>query len=166
MDDVVEVTDAARMRALGHPLRLRIWRELGPEGATVSQLAHRLPTHKGNAAHHLRVLVDAGLVRPGRSRTVRGGTEQYYVRTARRLRFEGGEEGAATGALLESVAADLSRARGRPLLNHRSVRLTRRQALALAHHLDHVVTELEPAAPGEPTHGVLVGVYELRGPAR
>ena len=158
MTDPIATGTPEQLRAFAHPTRQRIWRELGSEGATVSQLAHRLPSNKGNVAHHLAVLVRSGLVRKGRTRTVRGGTEQYYERSAQRVRFGPGDGGSATTALLVSVAEELSGAPA-PLLSHRTVRLTRQQATALARHLDRVVTELEPASEREATYGVLVSVY-------
>jgi predicted ArsR family transcriptional regulator len=157
MIDVLEITTAEQMGALAHPTRHHLWREVDVPGATISQLAHRLSTHKGNVAHHLKVLENAGLVRKGPTRTVRGGTEQYYVRTARRLRFDDGD-GVATAAMLTTIGEEILRAK-RPLLSHRAVRLTRRQAEALAQHLDDVVNRLEPANPGERSYGVLVSVY-------
>jgi predicted ArsR family transcriptional regulator len=155
--DLLEITTPEQARALAHPTRHRLWREIDAAGATISQLANRLSTHKGNVAHHLGVLERAGLVRKGRTQTVRGGTEQYYVRTARRLRFDD-NDGAATAAMLTSVGEEIIRAR-KPLLNHRTLRLTRRQAEALTRHLEHVVDQLEPAGPGEARYGVLVSVY-------
>ena len=46
------------------------------------------------------------------------------------------------------------------LLNLRRVRLTRQQAAALSAHLERVVDELQEAGANEPTHGVLVGVFQ------
>ena len=71
--EVLEATDPRQLKALAHPLRNRIVFALGAEGATVSQLAKSLSTNKGNAAHHLAVLEQAGLVRRGERRQVRGG---------------------------------------------------------------------------------------------
>ena len=88
-DDLLDVTETDQLRALGHPARMRLLLSVGADGATVSQLATRLGTNKGNVAHHLAVLERAGLVRRGRTRTVRGGTEQYFERVARRLRTPG-----------------------------------------------------------------------------
>ena len=89
---------------------------------------------------------------------MRGGTEQYFERTARRVHFGPGDEGGATQALLDSVAAEIGR-NGEPLLHHRVLRLTRPQAVALARHLESVVARLEPAAEPETSYGVLVSVY-------
>ncbi|WP_122818269.1 winged helix-turn-helix domain-containing protein [Nocardioides pantholopis] len=157
MTDPVETATPAQLRAFDHPMRHRIWRAVGREGATVSQLAHRLATNKGNVAHHVKVLVASGLLAPGPTRTVRGGTEQYYLATTPQLRLAGDTRD-ATRAMLASVADEVAAAPD-PLLNHRTVRLTRRQAEALARHLDRVVTELEPAGEREPSYGVLVSVY-------
>ena len=86
-DEVLTITSAEQYRALGHPLRHRLLFALGQHPATISQLAVALDSHKGNIAHHLKVLREAGLVAVTETRQVRGGTEQYYQRTARRLRL-------------------------------------------------------------------------------
>ena len=88
----LEVATAAQLKAMAHPLRNRVLFALGPDGATVSQLATRLRTNKGNVAHHLAVLERAGLARRGRTRTVRGGTEQYWERAARKIRTPSGPQ--------------------------------------------------------------------------
>jgi DNA-binding transcriptional ArsR family regulator len=61
-DEVLTVISAAQYRALGHPLRHRLLFALGQHPATISQLAAALGSHKGNIAHHLKVLREAGLV--------------------------------------------------------------------------------------------------------
>jgi hypothetical protein len=55
-----------------------------------------LSSHKGNIAHHLKVLRGACLVTPAGTRQVRGGTEQYYQRAARILHFAGEHSAAST----------------------------------------------------------------------
>jgi predicted transcriptional regulator len=154
--DPLELATGAQLRAFAHPMRHRIWREVGRDGATVSQLANRLATNKGNVAHHVKVLVEVGLLAPGPRRTVRGGTEQYYVTTASRLSVAG--DRGATRAMFASVAEEVEAAPD-PLVNHRTIRLTRTQAEALARHLDRVVNDLEPAGERETRYGVLVSVY-------
>jgi predicted transcriptional regulator len=155
--DPLELATSAQLRAFTHPMRHRIWREVGADGATVSQLTNRLATNKGNVAHHVKVLVAVGLLAPGPTRTVRGGTEQYYVRTAPRLRLAG-EVKEAGRAMFASIAEEVDAATD-PLVNHRTLRLTRAQADALARHLERVVDELEPASAREASYGVLVSVY-------
>lgn len=167
LDDVLRATSPAQLKALSHPLRHRLLLAIPAAGATISQLSTLLATNKGNVSHHLKVLAAADLVRRDRTNTVRGGTEQYWVRPSRHLQFPGGNDGAATRAMLASVTEDLVRAEAAhdPLLHLRHVRLTHAQAKALAAHLDRVVHDLEPAGPREPAWGVVVGVYrrEQRG---
>src|SRR5215470_16930925 len=86
-DEVAAVSSPAQFKALGHPMRHRLLFALGRDEATISQLATMLGSNKGNIAHHLKVLVDAGLVQPAGTRKVRGGTEQYYRNAFRRLAF-------------------------------------------------------------------------------
>jgi DNA-binding transcriptional ArsR family regulator len=161
--EVLETTDPRQVKALAHPLRNRILFALGPDGATVSQLAKSLSTNKGNVAHHLAVLEDAALVRRGPRRQVRGGTEQYFVRAARRLRTPGGSRAGHTAALLQAVAEEIDASPSDALLTLRRVRMTRAQATALSEHLERVVEGLAEAGPHEPNHGVLVSVFRARG---
>ena len=51
------------------------------------------------------------MVRVVETRQVRGGTEQYYRRTARMLRLRGEGERANTAVALQAVAAELESAR-------------------------------------------------------
>src|SRR5580693_4564647 len=95
------ITSAEQYRALGHPLRHQLLFALGQRPATISQLALALDSHKGNVAHHLKVLREAGLVAVTETRQVRGGTEQYYQRTARLLRFPGEQGTAHAGVMLQ-----------------------------------------------------------------
>ncbi len=55
--------DVTQLRALGHPLRLRIIALLRTDGpATASGLAARLGLNSGATSYHLRRLADAGLI--------------------------------------------------------------------------------------------------------
>ena len=157
--DLLDVTDTAQLQALGHPARMRLLLSVGVDGVTLSQLATRLGTNKGNVAHHLAVLERAGLVRRGRTRTVRGGTEQYFERVARRIRTPGGAASGRTAALLQTVAEEVDGAAGDPLLHLRRLRMTPQRATALAAHLDRLVTDLPEGRASDPLYSVLVGLY-------
>ena len=161
--EVLETTDPRQLKALAHPLRNRILFALGPDGATVSQLAKSLSTNKGNVAHHLAVLEGAELVRRGARRQVRGGTEQYFVRAARRLRTPRGSRAGHTAALLQAVAEEVDASPTDSLLTLRRIRLTPVQAAALSRHLERLVEELPEAGPHDADHGVLVSVFRARG---
>jgi DNA-binding transcriptional ArsR family regulator len=155
---LINATDPVTARALSHPTRHRLLLALGDQGATVSQLANRLMINKGNVAHHLGELVAAGLVRKGATRTVRGGTEQYYLRETPRIEVGPGDPAVAMlGNLVAEITSD-----DRAVVNHRVLRLTARQAQSLAKHLDDFVDRLEPAAEREQQYGVVVAVYRHR----
>lgn len=139
-------------------MRHRLLRVLPTDGATISQLSRLAKTNKGNVSHHLRVLLDAELVQRGPTRTVRGGTEQYFLPVARRLRFTPGDAGAATRAMLQTMAEEIPNDDNH-LLNNRRIRLTTAQAEHLAAYLDRLVDELPEAPANAPTYSVLVGVY-------
>lgn len=162
--DEMTASSPRQLRALSHPLRHRLLRELPTEGATISQLARAAKTNKGNVSHHLRVLLEAGLVQRGHTRTVRGGTEHYYLPVARRLRFATGDDGVTTGAMLRAIAGEMP-CDDDHLFNNRRIRLTAEQARHLSEHLDRLVNDLSEAPPGTPSYSVIVSVYrrEPRG---
>ncbi|MGA7870437.1 MAG: metalloregulator ArsR/SmtB family transcription factor [Candidatus Binatus sp.] len=54
---------AARFRAMGEPLRLRILHELEQGERSVSALAQSVGSTQPNVSKHLRILQDSGLVR-------------------------------------------------------------------------------------------------------
>jgi DNA-binding transcriptional ArsR family regulator len=157
----MQVEDAKVLATLAHPTRHALWVALGEGGATTSQLTRRLRINKGNVAHHLKVLVDAGLVRWGDSRTVRGGTETYAHRSANQLRFAAGTSRAAERTMLTQVTEEVLRARS-PLVRHRHLRLTRPQARALREHLDRLATEATSSGSREAEYGLLVSLYDVR----
>ena len=73
-DNTADDEAAARLSALGHPTRLRVFRTLiaaGPDGMPAGELAARVGVAKNNLSSHLNVLRQGGLIvmRPsGRSR--------------------------------------------------------------------------------------------------
>jgi len=64
---------AARFRAMGEPLRLRILQQLENGERSVSALAESLGATQPNVSKHLKVLQDAGLVKRRQQ-----GTSAYY----------------------------------------------------------------------------------------
>jgi DNA-binding transcriptional ArsR family regulator len=75
-------------KAIADPTRTRVLGIIQNEPATAKQIADRLHIAPGTAAHHLRVLEEAGLARIAALRMVRGITAKYYTRTARIFSFE------------------------------------------------------------------------------
>jgi DNA-binding transcriptional ArsR family regulator len=162
IDDVLEVSAPEQYKALGHPLRHRLLFALGQQAATISQLAVILDTRKGNVAHHLGVLRDAGLVRIVETRQVRGGTEHYYRRSARRIQFAGEGQGTETAPILQAVADEIAGAEEDLLFVLRQVRLTAEQAREFADLLSSYIDGLDDAGDGERRYGVLAAVYRPR----
>jgi DNA-binding transcriptional ArsR family regulator len=160
--DVLTVSSPEQYRALGHPLRHRLLFALGQQSATISQLATALGSHKGNIAHHLRVLREAGMVAVVETRQVRGGTEQYYQRTARQFHFRGDESAAETAVMLQAVADEIATASDEPVLVLRNIRLTEAQAERLARTLTELADGLDDAGDGESRYGLLLGLYRPR----
>ena len=66
------------MRALAHPIRLRMLEMLRREPLSASELARRLEIRFGSARFHLQQLVRGGLAHPAGDRRVRGGLELLF----------------------------------------------------------------------------------------
>lgn len=81
--DRIVVTKPAEFRALFDPLRSTILDLVLERAATVTELAVAIGRPKSTVAHHVRVLVDAGMLRVVRTRRVRAIDERFYGRTAR-----------------------------------------------------------------------------------
>jgi DNA-binding transcriptional ArsR family regulator len=65
---------AARFRALGEPLRLRLIQELEAGEQSVSALAERIESTQPNVSKHLKILQEAGLLNRRQQ-----GTNAYYA---------------------------------------------------------------------------------------
>lgn len=81
--DQLVITAPAQLRAIANPLRDTILDLLLERAATVAELAAAVGRPRSTVAHHVKVLVDAGLLRVVRTRRVRAIDERYYGRTAR-----------------------------------------------------------------------------------
>src|SRR6266487_4031438 len=81
--DRIVVTTPAQLRAMADPLRVTILDLLLERAATVAELAAAVQRPKSTVAHHVNVLVEAGMLRIVRTRRVRAIDERYYGRTAR-----------------------------------------------------------------------------------
>lgn len=102
------------VRALGHPLRLRILRLAGLREMTNKQLADRLGKDPGTVLYHVRQLVDAGLLEPAPVRTGESGAlEKPYRSTGRSWWLDGPLQSADADvrlAPLEAFEAELREA--------------------------------------------------------
>jgi DNA-binding transcriptional ArsR family regulator len=80
--DELQIDTAERMKALGDPLRLLIVDLVLEKAMSVTELAERVGRPRGSVAHHVDVLVAAGLVQVVRTRKVRAVEERFYGRAA------------------------------------------------------------------------------------
>ncbi len=83
LEDQIVVTAPKQLRAIADSLRATILDLLLERAATVAELAAAVARPKSTVAHHVNVLVDAGMLRVVRTRRVRAVDERYYGRTAR-----------------------------------------------------------------------------------
>jgi DNA-binding transcriptional ArsR family regulator len=73
-----QAIDQRIMKALSHPLRLRMLTLLNQKVASPSELAQELDEPLGNVSYHMRFLADLKMVRLVRTEPRRGAVEHYY----------------------------------------------------------------------------------------
>ncbi len=71
-------TERQRLRALSHPVRLRILSLLTDSPKSGTELAPLLSMSQAAVSYHVRALADAGLIELDEVRPVRGGREKLY----------------------------------------------------------------------------------------
>ncbi len=86
LPDTVEVATPAQLKAIADPLRSTILDLVLERAATVAELAAAVGRPNSTVAHHVNVLLDAGMLRVVRTRRVRAIEERYYGRTGRTIR--------------------------------------------------------------------------------
>jgi DNA-binding transcriptional ArsR family regulator len=170
--DDVEVTTPAPLRAMADPLRSTLLDLLLERAATVSELAAAVGRPKSTVAHHVNVLVDAGLLRVVRTQRVRAIEERYYGRTARLFRVgvinkTGGVPAVAFANDLSLAATEAGPAHEaddlRSIVRHariprESVREFWEQVLALSHDFAKLPRS------GDTVYGFVAGLYPTDHP--
>jgi DNA-binding transcriptional ArsR family regulator len=81
----VDVTDPRVVKALAHPLRVRILSMLDESVLSPTQMATELEVPIGNVSYHTRQLLELGLIRLVRETPRRGAVEHHYTAEARPL---------------------------------------------------------------------------------
>src|SRR3954452_17401320 len=165
--DRLALTEPSQVQALSYPLRNAILGLLHERAATVSELAVALGRPKSTVAHHVHVLVEAGLLRVVRTRRVRAIDERSYGRTARVFSVgvvnRPGEDpttvhaNALSLAAAESVPAheadDL-----RSILRH--ARIPAERAAAFWERVDALIAEFSQLSrSGDTVYGFAAGLY-------
>jgi DNA-binding transcriptional ArsR family regulator len=83
IENVQTVTDPRQVKAIFDPLRETLLELLLERAASVQELAAAVGRPKSSVAYHVKVLVDARLLKVVRTRMVRGREECFYGRAAR-----------------------------------------------------------------------------------
>jgi DNA-binding transcriptional ArsR family regulator len=79
----IDITDPRVIKALAHPLRLRILSILDGRVASPSEIAEELGTPLSNTSYHVRQLADLGFLKLVDRAVRRGAVEHYYSATVR-----------------------------------------------------------------------------------
>ncbi|MGD9701671.1 MAG: ArsR/SmtB family transcription factor [Acidimicrobiia bacterium] len=93
LDDRIVADTPQRMKALGEPVRMLVLDLVLERAMSVTELAERIGRARGTIAHHVDVLVAAGLLKVVRTRKVRAVTERFYGRTAQTVVMTHSPEG-------------------------------------------------------------------------
>lgn len=140
-----ELGDPGALKALGHPLRQRILRQLGTHGpATSTTLSRALGENTGTLSYHLRQLEQHGFIEeiPERS----GGRERWWRQVSRDLRWPmAGEVGEESQRIIDEITElkveqELELAR-RFFSDHRSYGRWARSSRGLTHLTEQELDE-------------------------
>lgn len=93
LDDTLLVDTTEQHKALADPVRRLVIDLVLERAMTVTELAALVGRSKGTVAHHVDVLVAAGLLKVVSTRRVRAIEERCYGRTARTYVFPGSTSG-------------------------------------------------------------------------
>jgi DNA-binding transcriptional ArsR family regulator len=160
----LEVADPAVLAALYDPVRYRIFRALEAP-RTIAELAEAVGRPANRLYYHVRLLVEAGLVRQVGTRSSGRHTERVFGRSADRIRFTGdlgpGEGRGLLGAIAEELDDAIERVQGdsgEGMVSYHVVSLTPARAQEVERRLRALVDEFEPEsieAAGARRYGLL-----------
>jgi len=108
LSDTVMADTPSQIKALTEPTRSQILDLVLERAATVTELASALGKPKSSTAHHVDVLMTAGMLKVVRTRKVRAITERFYGRTGRTIIIGDATlpSGAQAATLLAEAAAE------------------------------------------------------------
>jgi DNA-binding transcriptional ArsR family regulator len=169
LDDLRVVSSPRELGAMASPLRGTLLDLLLERAATVSELAAAVARPKSTVAHHVDVLMDAGMLKVVRTRRVRAIDERFYGRTAR-IFYVGTvppEQARKLGNYLSVAAAESAPAHEaddlRAIIRH--ARIPRERAAEFwerVFELTHEFTRLPRS--GETVYGFVAGLYPTHYP--
>jgi DNA-binding transcriptional ArsR family regulator len=104
MKPITNIEDPRLVKAMAHPLRIRILGVLEDRVASPKELSEELSAPLGNVAYHVRTLEELGLVTLERTATRRGAIEHWY-RAVERVGFSDSAWGQVPEVVKRSVMA-------------------------------------------------------------
>ena len=172
LEDRILLTAPDEIKAMADPLRATLLDLLLERAATVSELAAAVGRPKSTVAHHVGVLVDAGLLRVVRTRRVRAIEERFYGRTARVFYIGEVPLDQVTpppwSNYLADAAAESDAAYHADTMwaNHRHARITRAHANEFWRRVDEVIREFsELPREGETVYAFVAALYPTEHPS-
>ena len=168
LDDVVEASTTAQMKAVVNDTRMDILNLLLEKAATVSQLAEALGKPKGTIGYHAKVLEDVGLIRVVRTNKVRAMTEKYYGRVGRTIKFSGPIDRDDPLWFIHDSLRSVVRidADPLPMFTSRVARIPVERAVEFSERIIELAKEfIELPREGDTVFGFLAGVYPTDHPA-
>jgi DNA-binding transcriptional ArsR family regulator len=168
LDEVFEAGTPERVRAVIDPTRCAILDLVLERAATTTELAAALDRPKSSIAHHVDVLVEAGLLKIVRTRRVRAIEERFFGRTARRIVIAGRglAEGLRPPNLLSEALADTSA--GDPATVKATLRYARIPASVAAEFFERVATLADEFSAlgrnGDTVYGFVAAIYPTDRP--
>ena len=170
--DVMVVSTPAQLRAIADPLRSSVLDLVLERAATVTELAAAVGRPKSTVAHHVNVLLEAGILRVVRTRRVRAIDERYYGRAGRTLqigvvRRPGETETPVCVNELSVAAAESVPAHAADTLysSLRHVRIPPEAAAEFWRRIEALVREFgELPRSGERVYGFVAGLYPSEQP--
>ena len=169
LDEFVEASTTAQMKAVASDTRMDILNLLLEKAATVSQLADALGKPKGTIGYHAKVLEDAGLIRVVRTNKVRAMTEKYYGRVGRTINFvRSPRSDDPMWFVHDSLRSVVVAVEGDPLplFTSRVARIPQERAVEFFERVIDLAEEfIELPREGDTVYGFLAGVYPTDHPA-
>ncbi|RZU72877.1 helix-turn-helix protein [Micromonospora kangleipakensis] len=172
LPDTVEVSTPAQLRAIADPLRTTILDLVLERAATVAELATAVDRPKSTVAHHVNVLLKAGMLRVVRTRRVRAIDERFYGRTGRTIhvgvvRRPGGTTTPVCINGLSVAAAESVPAHEADALytTVRHARIPRESAAQFWRRVEALIQEFtELPRSGDTVYGFVAGLYPTDHP--
>ncbi len=175
LEDRRALTSPAQVRALAHPLRNTVLGLLHERAASITELSTAVGRPKSTVAHHVKVLVESGLLQVVRTRRVRAVEEAYYGRTARMFHVALEEPPGGPGEVvldfndLEVAASESAPAYAAGQLWGflRHARISEEQKQEFWHRMAALVEEFDHLPrEGDLVHGFAIGLYPVEGHPR